>query len=61
MTTEEMKNKFIKKGWAPNIAFREIEENGKQLFEMLPSGNIYKPDGSIYRYNLKAAAPTRIN
>jgi hypothetical protein len=55
-TCEEIRDAFIKQGWAKDIDFIRSDErnlyNGKPLFIMIQTGNIYDHNGKIYRYNL---------
>lgn len=51
-TTEEITEAFIKDGWN-NISFTQTTENGKTLFVMNQTGNIFDNHGDIYRYNVK--------
>lgn len=56
-TVEEIRTAFIKKGWN-NPVFEKVEETdifGRHLtlFKMVSTGNLFKDNGEIYRYNIQ--------
>ena len=69
-SVEEITTAFIKDGWSENISFTELTEDvikqenlafllrgiecGKKYFRMNETGNIFKDNGSIALYNIKA-------
>lgn len=53
-TTEEIREAFIKDGWADDTYFTEYYENGKKLYKMNNSVNVYDESGKLYYFDIKA-------
>lgn len=56
-TTDEIREAFIKKGWQEDTTyFRERYQDGKKLYEMCITGDLYDEYGMIYQYNIPCCA-----